>query len=122
MTLKRIRLELARTPEAPEGNPGCGYEFTAPLDSTGKLNIKQWMRDKEKCTVRRFWHSTTDEHGRLAHHHGGNWAFAWPGPQEGEEPIFRFDKHAFVPGEYVSVTEHDGIERPFRVVDVRPAA
>ena len=27
----------------------------------------------------------------------------------------------FVVGEYVTVTEHDGIARPFRVVDVRPA-
>jgi hypothetical protein len=122
MTLKRIRLELARTPEFPEGHPGCGYEFTAPLDRTGKLSLKQWLRDRDKCTVRRFWNSTTDEHGRLAHHHGGNWTFAWPGGQGGEEPIFRFDKHAFVAGEYVSVTEHDGIERPFRVVEVRPAA
>ena len=31
---------------------------------------------------------------------------------------FRFDKHAFKVGEYVSVTEHDGITRPFRVVAV----
>ncbi len=122
MALKTIRLELARTPEAPEGNPFYGYEFTAPLDRTGKLSLKQWLRDKDKCTVRRFWNSTADEHGRLAHHHGGNWAFAWPGGQDGEEPIFRFDKHAFVEGEYVSVTEHDGVERPFRIVEVRPAA
>jgi hypothetical protein len=58
MALKRIRLELARTLEAPEGNPYCGYEFTAPLDRTGKPDLKQWMRDKDKCTVRRFWNST----------------------------------------------------------------
>jgi hypothetical protein len=34
------------------------------------------------------------------------------------EPIFKFDRHAFVPGEYVSITEHDGVTRPFRVVSV----
>ncbi len=121
MALKRIRMELARTHEAPEGTPYCGYEFTAPLDGAGKLDLQQWKRDKDKCTVRRFWKSTTDEHGRLAHHQGGHWAFAWPGGDR-EEPIFRLDKHAFVTGEYVSVTEHDGIERPFRIVDIQPAA
>jgi hypothetical protein len=77
MTLKRIRLELARTPEFPEGHPGCGYEFTAPLDRRGKLDTKRWAREKEHCGVRRFWQSTTDEHGSLVHHRGNQWAFAW---------------------------------------------
>ncbi|WP_428673240.1 hypothetical protein [Reyranella sp.] len=120
MALKRIRLELARAPEARGGNPYCGYEFTAPLDSAGKLDLEQWARNKDKCLVRRFWNSTTDERGRLVHQHGGHWAFAWPG-EDREEPIFRYDKHAFVTGEYVSVTEHDGIERPFCIVDIKPA-
>ena len=34
---------------------------------------------------------------------------------------FRFDTHRFVAGEYVSVTEHDGVERPSKVVDIYPA-
>src|SRR5260370_13339554 len=72
MALKRIRLELARAPEAPEGNPYCGYEFTAPLDKKGRLDPKQWAYDKDKCTVRRFWNSTTDEHGKLSHHRGSD--------------------------------------------------
>jgi hypothetical protein len=122
MALKRIRLELARTHDQPEGNPSCGYEFTAPLDKKGKLDPRQWANDKDKCTVRRFWVDADDEHGRLTHHRGSDWAFTWPGGQGDEEPIFRFDKHAFVAGEYVSVTEHDGIQRPFRVVEVHPAA
>ncbi|SKA09373.1 hypothetical protein SAMN02745126_03461 [Enhydrobacter aerosaccus] len=120
MSLKKIRLELARTPEFPEGSVECGYEFTAPLDSTGKLDPKQWAQDKDKCTVRRFWHNADDEHGRLTHHKGGAWAFSYAAGEEEEEPIFRFDKHVFKPGEYVSITEHDGVTRPFRVVDIRP--
>jgi hypothetical protein len=28
------------------------------------------------------------------------------------------DRHSFAPGEYVSITEHDGVTRPFRVVSV----
>jgi hypothetical protein len=30
-------------------------------------------------------------------------------------------RHLFVEGEYVTVTEHDGLARPFRVVRVAPA-
>jgi len=64
-----------------------------------------------------FLEKTDDEHGRLTHHRGAIWAFSYKSEDE-DEPIFRFDKHKFVPGEYVSITEHDGIARPFRVVDV----
>ena len=117
MTLKRIRLELARTPEFPEGHPGCGYEFTAPLDRKGKLDTAGWARAKGHCGVRRFWQSTTDEHGSLVHHRDNQWAFAWPG-SDNEEPIFRLDEHAITVGGYISVTEHDGVSRPFRVVAV----
>ena len=27
--------------------------------------------------------------------------------------MFKFDKHRFIPGEYVSLTKHDGVQRPF---------
>lgn len=38
MTLKRLRLELARTPQFPNGSSHHGYEFTAPLDAQGHLD------------------------------------------------------------------------------------
>jgi len=120
MALKRIRLELAGASEFPESRPGCGYEFTAPLDRTGKLDMKSWASEKHHCSVRRFWHSTIDEHGTLVHHRGNEWAFAWPDSADGEKPIFRLDKHAFTIGEYVSLTERDGVSRTFRVVAIEP--
>lgn len=120
MALKRIRLELARTPEFPDGNPACGYEFTAPLSRDGLLDAAGWKHDRAKCVVRRFWENTADEHGGLVHHRTG-WAFSYRPGEDDDEPIFRFDKHHFKVGEYVSITEHDGVQRPFRVVDVRPA-
>jgi hypothetical protein len=118
MSLKKIRLELARTPEFPEGSAACGYEFIAPLDRTGHLDSRQWCKEKSKCTVRRFWLHANDEHGRLEHHAGGVWAFSY---RDDEEPIFRLDKHVFEPGAYLSVTEHDGVARPFKVVVIQPA-
>jgi len=121
MTLKKIRLELARTAKAPDGDSRCGYEFIAPVDSKGRLDAGAWPRDKGKCTVRRFWTDQADEHGMLVHHRGDHWVFSYRPGDEDDEPIFRLAKHVFVPGEYVSITEHDGVERPFLVTASRPA-
>ena len=121
MALKRIRLELARTPEFPEGSAAHGYEFVAPLDAKGHLDSREWPEAKGACTVRRFWARDADEHGTLIHRRDGNWAFSYEPGDDDDEPIFRFDRHLFVEGEYVTVTEHDGVARPFRVARVTPA-
>ncbi|UYN98022.1 MAG: hypothetical protein KIT25_21755 [Enhydrobacter sp.] len=119
MALKKIRLELARTPEFPEGSRMHGYEFTAPLDARGHLDAKGWATAKDSCTVLRFAPNQDDEHGTLIHRRDGSWAFSYAPGDDDDEPIFKFDRHVFVPGEYVTVTEHDGIARPFRVATVR---
>ena len=121
MSLKRIRLELARTPDFPNGSSMHGYEFVAPLDAKGHLDSGGWAKAKAACTVRRFAANASDEHGTLIHRRNGSWAFSYQPGDDDDEPIFRFDKHLFVVGEYVTVTEHDGVARPFRVVDVAPA-
>jgi hypothetical protein len=121
MSLKRIRLELARTPEFPEGSRLHGYEFTAPLDDKGRLHTADWPNLKGACTVRRFWDKTEDEHGTLIHRRDGSWAFSYAPGDDDDEPIFKFDRHHFTVGEYVTITEHDGIARPFRVAGVDPA-
>jgi hypothetical protein len=122
MSLKRIRLELARTPDFPEGSAAHGYEFVAPLDARNHLASHEWSKMKGACTVRRFWGDTPDEHGVLIHRPNGSWAFSYKsGDDDDDEPIFRFDKHVFSVGEYVTVTEHDGVARPFRVVEVGSA-
>lgn len=120
MSLKRIRLELARTPEFPNGSVAHGYDFIAPLDAKGHLDTAAWPEARAACTVRRFWEGQPDEHGNLIHGRGG-WAFSYAPGDDDDEPIFKFDRHNFVVGEYVTVTEHDGVPRPFRVVLVTPA-
>lgn len=119
-TFRRIRLELARTPEFPEGSAQHGYELVAPLDAKGHLDAAAWRASKGACTVRRFWRGEADEHGTLVHTRGG-WAFSYAPGEDDDEPVFRLDRHLFVPGEYVTVTEHDGNARPFRVAEVGPA-
>lgn len=121
MALSTIRLELARTKDHPEGSPAHGYEFTAPLDAEGHLDREAWREYRQVCTVRRFWRGEDDEVGLLLHGRGNRWVFSYAPGEEDDEPIFRFDSHVFRPGEYLSITEHDGVTRPFRVVSVRPA-
>jgi hypothetical protein len=122
MSLHKIRLELARNAEFPKGSNARGYEFTAPLKPDGSLDGDEWKTARGSCRVHRFWQGEEDEYGQLVHHRGHHWAFHYDGmDEEDEEPIFRFDRHRFVPGEYVSITEHDEKQRTFLVTEVVPA-
>ena len=115
--LKTIRLELARTREAPQGDAHHGYEFIAPLGPDGHIDAAEWKKQRDKCTVRRFHPREDEERGHLIHTRGGRWAFHYDLDSEPDEdePGYRFDSHAFITGEYVSITEHDGETRPFKV-------
>jgi len=121
MSLKVIRLELARDAGHPEGNPQHGYEFAAPLDEEGHIDPAEWKAARRFCTVRGFTPDRDDEFGRLLYGSGKRWFFHYDIAAEpvGDEPGFRFDSHAFRPGKYVSIAEHDGVTRTFRVVSVR---
>lgn len=116
--LKTIRLELARTRDYPEGNPRCGYEFTAPLTDDGHLDLELYRRSRSACRVHRFWEGEKAETGALVHLGKDRWVFSYAPGEEDDEPAFKFDRHRFVAGEYVSITEHDGVTRPFKIVSV----
>ncbi len=114
MTLRRVHLELARDPDYPSGSRDRGYEFIAPLDDEGHLLAAEWKVNRDKCRVRRFWAGQPDEFGHLVHRPGGSWVLDYNlKTSADDEKGFKFDKHRFVPGEYVSITEHDGVLRTF---------
>lgn len=114
MALKRVRLELARDPQHPSGTSEHGYDFIAPLDNDGHLIAAEWKENRDKCRVKRFAPGEKDEIGHLVHKRSRNWAFDYnPKSDSDDETGFKFDKHRFVPGEYVSITEHDGKMRTF---------
>jgi hypothetical protein len=118
MTLKRIRLELARDPDFPDGSRERGYDLIAPIDETDHLVAEEWRHHRDDCRVRRFW-AGEEERGRLVHKRGGTWAIDYnPEAEDDDEPGYKFDKHRFAPGEYVSLKEHDGHMRTFRIVSV----
>lgn len=92
MSLRLVRLKLARTQEHPEGSPKHGYEFIAPLADDWHIDMALWKEYGQARTMLRFW------------------------GEEDDEPIYHFASHAFVAGEYVTITEHDGTDQPFMVI------
>ncbi len=121
MTLRKVRLELARDREHPEGSNRHGYEFVGPLDAEGRLDPVLWKKYRERCRVRRFWLNEDDELGHLVRKPGGHWAFHYDihGDADDDEFGYRLGNHKFAVGEYVSIREHeDEVMRTFRVVRV----
>ncbi|MFT0860841.1 hypothetical protein [Ancylobacter sp. G4_0304] len=124
--LSRIRLHLARSKDFPEGSARHGYEFVAPLDESGHIDLDAWRAVRAACTVERFWGNDAPEQGRLVHRAGGvngaSWVFDYEeGDTEDDETGYRFADHAFVPGEYVSLRDEDGDMHTFQVFTVTPA-
>ena len=118
-SLKKVRLNLARDAEHPNGSAHHGYEFVAPLDEEGHIDAAIWREQRAECRVRRFWQGETDEHGHLIHRPGGSWAFTYDiDGEDDDEAGYRFGLHAFVPGEYVSIKDEDGELFTFQVVTV----
>ena len=119
-SMRRVRLELARDPDFPEGSRAHGYDFIAPLDENGNIDEADWRKSKDQCRVKRFWEGEADEVGHIVKKRGGRWAFHYDihGDPESDEAGYRFGEHAFKPGEYVSIQEHDGVQRTFKVMSV----
>lgn len=122
MTLKLIRLELARDHEFPEGSRSHGYEIIAPLDEADHLVPSEWHASRDRCLARRFW-AGEERKGRFVRRPGGTWSIDYdPTTHDDDEPGFRLDQHRFVAGEYVSFKENDGVMRTFRIASVEELA
>jgi hypothetical protein len=118
--LSFIQLELARAPEFPQGSADHRYEFVAPLTKDAHIDAAAWKDLKDRCEVTRVWGSDPVQYGRLRHV-GKGWRFDYDDKDDtDDEPFFKLDRHALSLGAYVSVTEHDGVQRPFKVVSVVP--
>jgi hypothetical protein len=123
--LKRIRLHLARSKSFPAGSARRGYEFVAPLDREGHIDAALWRKYQDNCGVRRFWDGEDDMVGRLTHKAGGaehaRWVFDYdPDRADDDEAGYRFGAHAFVPGEYVTISGEDETH-VFQVISVTSA-
>jgi hypothetical protein len=119
MTLSRVRLELAREKNHPDGSALHGYEIVAPLGPDGHLDAVEWKKNRAGCMVRRFWYGEDDQTGELIHTRGGHWALSYdPRTEDDDEALFRMDSHIFRKGEYITITEPDNQRHTFRITAV----
>jgi hypothetical protein len=120
-SFRRVRLELARTPDHPTGDHLLGYEIVAPLDDQGLLDAELWKQHRDHCRVRRFREGEPDEVGHLVHGSGrSGWAFRYDiTGDDADEAGYRLSSEKFVVGEYVSIFDADDEElRAYQVVSV----
>ena len=122
MTLRRIRLELARDPQQPAGDARHGYELILPLNADGHIDAKNLAKHKSACIARRFAPGQEDEVGELIRTGPRHWAISYVEGDEDDEDIHNLEKHAFKTGDYLSIREHDGVMRTFRVAEVGEVA
>jgi hypothetical protein len=118
--LYRVTMRLARNPaaHAAEGDDHRGYTMIAPLTSDGHLDETLWRAQKEHCTVRAFDADKPARDGRLARR-GNNWYFDYDRTQTNDdEPVFKLDRHKFIVGEYVTVTDKKDTPLTYRITNV----
>lgn len=114
MTMKTVRLELARNPGFPDGAVDCGYEIRVPVDGDDRIDLPAFRKNTKACTVRRFWRGEDEQTGEVIHGRHG-WAFSYGPGDEDDEPLYRLDSHALRVGEYVTIREYDGPTYTFRI-------
>jgi hypothetical protein len=114
-----IRLELAREPGHPNGDPQHGYDLLAPLDDEGRIDGKAFRSSPGSCRVRRFRPGEEDAIGQLRHGPGGAWLIDYGAGQRPTERGFNFRDERFRRDEYVSIREDDDRMHTFRVASLR---
>jgi hypothetical protein len=114
MTWKTIRLDLARTPEFPEGSSAHSYIFRLPVDDNGSLELRELRDVKGHPKVRRIWPNEPDRIGTILPK-GRGWVFSYQEGDADDEAIFHLENHVLKPGQYLTITETDGAKLPFRV-------
>ena len=121
MSLSRVVLRLARNPGTAfaAGDEHRGYAVTVPLTSEGRIDEAIYGQNREACTVRRFAPDQPHADGRLARR-GANWFFDYDAhASDDDEPIHRLGGHAFVVGEYLTVTDENRQPLTYRVAEVQ---
>ena len=108
------RLELARTPDFPEGSAHRVYLLRVPLNERGLIDEAALSASPALATVRRSWPGEAEQTGYLVRK-GRGWAFSDALGDEDDENLYHLAAHPIRLGEYLTVTETDGSRLPFRV-------
>jgi len=117
MNWKSIRLELARTSDFPQGSASRAYLLRLPLADDGRIDEAALSKAPAMATVRRFWPNEPDMAGYVIRTPRG-WAFSYELGEDDDEAVFHLETHRIRLGEYLTLTEPDGRELPFRIASV----
>ena len=118
MNWKSIRLELARTREFPEGSASRAYLLRLPLDDDGLIDEATLSASPAQATVHRFWPNEPDLSGYVVRTPRG-WALSYALGDGDDEIVFHLETRPIRIGQYVTLTEPDGQQLPFRVASLR---
>jgi hypothetical protein len=118
MNWTSIRLELARTPEFPDGSASRAYLLRLPLDQDGLIDEQALGLSPAMATVHRFWPNERDRSGYMVRTPAG-WAMSYEPGEADDETVFHLDTHRIRIGEYLTLTEPDGRRLPFRVATLK---
>jgi hypothetical protein len=121
VTWYSIRLELARTAEYPNGSASRCYLLRLPINANGLIEEGALEEEPARATVRRFWPNEADLSGYVIRTPRG-WAFSYRPGADDDETVFHLESHPLRLGEYVTLTEPDGQQLPFRVASLKPAS
>ena len=117
----RVRLELARSHDYPEGSSRHGYVIVLPLDENGRIDEASVRKAPEACTLHRFWEGEGDAVGQVVRRSPRRWVFAYHADRADDEPVLHLAEHSFRVGAYLGVREANGKEHALRIVAVTPA-
>jgi len=120
-TWSRVRLELARSHEFPEGSTRHGYVIVLPLKADGRIDDAAYHDAPQLCTIHRFWEGEGDSTGQVVRRGPHRWAFSYHAGREDDEPVPHLAEHLFRDGEYLAVREANGKEHVLRVALITPA-
>jgi hypothetical protein len=118
MSWKSIRLELARTSEFPEGSASRAYLMRLPLDDAGLIDESAVGDSPALATVHRYWPNERDRSGYVIRTTTG-WAISYEPGEEDDEAVYHLEAHPIRVGEYLTLTEPDGRQLPFRVASLK---
>lgn len=121
MTWYNVRLELARTAEFPNGSPSRCYLLRLPIDTHGMIDERTLRAEPARATVRRFWPNEADLSGYVMRTSRG-WALSYRPGEDDDETVFHLETHPLRLGEYLTLTEPNGQQLPFRVASLKPAS
>ncbi len=121
--MKHIALTLARSKDFPNGSSQIGYDLVAPLDSNGHIDLAAWKTHCAACSVRHFSPSEGDKTGLLVHKAGGaehaRWVIDYKvARDDDDEAGFMFGHDAFLPREYVTISDANDTMHTFVVKSV----